>query len=261
MNFKKLKIVLSIVGLCFFRLTYAETAFSENNKEEAKSLPMGFVYLAAIDSSIVQDMRYAGVHNFVGYPLPGYQAPKCILTETAAKALSQIQTELKASRLSLKVFDCYRPTRAVDEFVAWSALIDRQEMKTEFFPNTNKKDFFDLGYVAKKSGHSRGSTVDLTVIPVGSAADSYKKGQALTACTESYQNRFFDGSLDFGTGYDCMDNRSHVDQDLGVVINANRMMLRTLMAKYGFNHYAQEWWHFTLRNEPFPDTYFNFLIK
>lgn len=228
---------------------------------DSPPLPDGFAYLKMIAPTIVQDMRYAGYHNFIGRPIRGYDAPKCILSEAAAKALEQVQTELKQSRLSLKVFDCYRPTSAVDDFIEWSQIPEQQQMKTEFYPNIDKKDFFDLGYVAKKSGHSRGSTVDLTIIPLGAQANIYTPGQTLIACTSSYEQRFFDAGLDFGTGYDCLDERSHYDVEVGPVAQAHRKMLQELMKKYGFNAYDKEWWHFTLNNEPFPKQYFSFPIQ
>ena len=225
------------------------------------SFPDGFVYLESMAPSIVQDIRYAKFHNFIGHPIRGYYAEKCILTEQAAKALAQVQTELMQSRLSLKVFDCYRPTMAVDEFSSWSQLALQQEMKAEFYPNVDKKDFFKLGYVAQKSGHSRGSTVDLAVMSLGSLSDTYVQQQTLQSCTQPYLQRFFDGTLDFGTGYDCMDPLSHGTAEVSLVARAHRTILRDIMHKYGFDFYPQEWWHFTLRHEPFPNTYFNFPIR
>lgn len=219
------------------------------------------MYLESIAPSIVQDIRYAQFHNFIGHPIPGYDAEKCILTEQAAKALAQVQAELMQSRLSLKVFDCYRPTMAVDEFFSWSQLPLQQAMKAEFYPHVDKKDFFNLGYVAQKSGHSRGSTVDLAIMALGSHSDTYVPQQILQSCTQPYPQRFFDGTLDFGTGYDCMDPLSHGTAEVSLVARAHRAMLRDMMYKYGFDPYPEEWWHFTLRNEPFPNTYFNFPIR
>lgn len=253
--FLNLRALLFSVALCCLHLQNVQA------NQSVASLPDGFVYLESVAPNIAQDMRYAKMHNFIGHPIRGYDAEKCILTEQAAKALAQVQAELMRSRLSLKVFDCYRPTMAVDAFFAWSLLPQQQEMKAEFYPNVDKKDFFKLGYVARKSGHSRGSTVDLTIIPLGGLSDTYVPQQTLESCTQPYQQRFFDGALDFGTGYDCMDPLSHGSAKVNLVARANRVMLRDIMDQYGFGPYPEEWWHFTLRNEPFPDTYFNFPIR
>lgn len=247
------KVALLLWGILFY--AYASASI--------ESLPAGFVYLREIAPSIIQNIRYAGHHNFVGRPIKGYRAAVCILTEQAAIALAKVQAELLQSRLSLKVFDCYRPTMAVQDFYMWSNVPGQQKMKAEFYPNIDKKDFFELGYVAKQSGHSRGSTVDLTIVPVGGAAQQhYVIGQNLVSCTEPANRRFFDGSLDFGTGYDCMDERSHLDsREVSLVAQANRQMLLQIMTKHGFKSYDQEWWHFTLEEEPFPESYFNFEVK
>lgn len=224
------------------------------------SLPSDFVYLKDIDPSIVQDIRYAGDHNFLGRPVQGYQHAECVLTKAAAVALQRIQQQLKKSSLSLKVYDCYRPQRAVDDFVAWSKVPSEQQMKAEFFPRVDKTDFFKLGYVDKQSGHSRGSTVDLTIVPIPyPKEESYHKGQVLVSCFAPYGQRFRDASIDMGTGYDCMDVLSHPSNtDVSKVARKNRQFLRYLMLVNGFRPLATEWWHFTLQKEPYPKTYFNF---
>jgi zinc D-Ala-D-Ala dipeptidase len=224
--------------------------------------PEDFVYLREVAPSVHQDIRYATPHNFIGKPIHGYQAAECILTRRAAEALAKVQQELSQSGLSLKVFDCYRPQMAVDEFIAWSQNPKDQAMKQEFYPRVNKADFFTLGYVAAKSGHSRGSTVDLTIVPLNAAAPkSYKNGQTLRSCIGPYLQRFPDAGVDMGTGFDCMDELSHNDSEaVNTVAFYHRLMLQKLMEKYGFNPLQEEWWHFTLKNEPFPQTYFNFPI-
>lgn len=185
----------------------------------AYALPPGFVYLHQVDSSILQDMRYAGQHNFVGKPIRGYEKKRCILTKQTAEALSKVQKELQQSSLSLKVYDCYRPTDAVSEFVSWSQLPKHQEMKAEFYPDTNKADVFKLGYVAEKSGHSRGSTVDITIVAMPFLPQpNYRPGQKLVSCKAPYLQRYRDNSIDMGTGYDCMDERSYPsNQDISLV--------------------------------------------
>jgi len=233
--------------------------------QAGSGLPQGFVALRDVDPSIIQDIRYHGFHNFLGRPVAGYDAPECILTTQAATALQAVQRELAAKGLGLKVYDGYRPQRAVDDFVAWSEQPAAQATKAEFYPNVDKKDFFDLGYVAKKSGHSRGSTVDVTIIPLPAPAaatgGAYAPGQPLTACTGVYGKRFDDGSIDMGTGFDCMDVLSHPGSDaVSSQAKANRMLLRQVMEKHGFKPYEYEWWHFTLKNEPFPDTFFDFPV-
>ncbi len=133
----------------------------------AAEMPAGFVWLKDVDPTIEQEIRYYGDHNFLGRPVAGYEAPECILTKQAAEALRAVQRELEGSRLSLKVYDCYRPQRAVDDFVAWSKDVADQTMKAEFYPRVDKARVFELGYIAEKSGHTRGSTVDLTIVPAG----------------------------------------------------------------------------------------------
>lgn len=229
----------------------------------ANNLPNGFVYLEDINPSILQEIRYAGYHNFIGRPIAGYQSEKCILTRQAAEALNKVQNRLKAVALSLKVYDCYRPQRAVENFIIWSQQASAQQMKAEFYPNINKADFFIKGYVAKKSSHSRGSTVDLTLVslPIKKQA-SYKPGQKLTACTAPYSNRFLDNSLDMGTGFDCMDKLSHNDtKDISAAAYRNRRLLQSVLQAEGFQPYFAEWWHFTLTKEPYPNSYFNFPVS
>ena len=151
---------------------------------QATALPRGFVYLRDIDPTIVQDIRYAGSHNFVGRPIKGYLAAECILSVSAAKALETVQRRLAEKKLSLIVWDCYRPKRAVDDFLQWSRDPAHSEMKAEFYPRTDKQKLFALGYLAIRSAHSRGSTVDLGIVParffIRAAARS---PQPLTACT------------------------------------------------------------------------------
>ena len=227
------------------------------------AIPSHFVYLRQYDPSILQDIRYAQYHNFIGRPITGYRCNECILTQTAAAQLSKVQAELLKSGYSLKVYDCYRPQMAVNDFIQWSKDSTQQQMKKEFYPHVDKKLFFRLGYVAAQSGHSRGSTVDLTIVSLPILAQAtYHIGQKLTACYAPYHQRFHDNSIDMGTGFDCMDKKSHAlhQQGISLVVYQNRLLLRHLMEKYGFVPYGKEWWHFTLKNEPYPNTYFNFPI-
>src|SRR5947207_6882050 len=168
-------------------------------------LPKGFVYLREIDPTIVQDIRYAGSHNFVGRPIRGYLAAECILSEPAANALATVQRMLAERKLSLIVWDCYRPKRAVDDFLRWSKDPAHSEMKAEFYPRTDKENLFALGYLARRSAHSRGSTVDVAIVPAALSSAPPNPSQSLKACTSPKGERFEDGTLDFGTGYDCLD--------------------------------------------------------
>lgn len=226
------------------------------------AVPDGFVWLKDVAPTIEQDIRYYGSHNFLARPVVGYEAPECILTREAAEALLAIQAELAQSRLSLKVYDCYRPQRAVDDFIAWADVVEDQATKAEFYPRVDKADFFDLGYVAKKSGHTRGSTVDVAIVPVGHpSAPVYAPGDELIDCALPADRRFADPSLDFGTGFDCMDEKSHHGSAaVAPIAQGNRLILKDIMERHGFSPYAEEWWHYTLRNEPFPETYFDFPV-
>lgn len=225
-------------------------------------MPEGFVRLRDVAPGIIQDIRYFGPHNFLGRPVAGYEAPECILTREAADALKALSDEMAPQGYAVKVYDCYRPARAVADFVKWSEDTPDQAAKAEFYPNVNKKDFFELGYVAKRSGHSRGSTVDLSLVrlPAGPGED-YTPGQPLKPCTAPYGQRFDDGTVDMGTGFDCMDELSHsLSPNITGQARDNRLLLREAMIRHGFKPYEYEWWHFTLGGEPFPDSYFDFPV-
>ncbi|MGU3575453.1 M15 family metallopeptidase [Brucellaceae bacterium C25G] len=228
----------------------------------AADLPDGFVKLSSFAPQIEQDIRYHGNHNFVGRSVKGYQAPECILTEKAATALLAAAKELEPKGLGFKVYDCYRPATAVADFAAWARDMDRREMQAEFYPRVNKTDLFDLGYIASRSGHSRGSTVDLAIRHLDHDIPAHwKKGDPLTDCALPESERFSDGILDFGTGYDCFDVKAHHGASgISEKATENRTMLADLMAKHGFKLYDEEWWHYTLVDEPFPDTYFDFPV-
>jgi zinc D-Ala-D-Ala dipeptidase len=247
-----IRVGLALMGVMLPALAAAGTA-----------LPEGFVYLREIDPTIVQDIRYAGSHNFVGRPISGYLAAECILSEPAAKALQSVQRKLAGKQLSLIVWDCYRPKRAVDDFLQWSKDPAHSEMKAEFYPDTDKENLFALGYLAKRSAHSRGSTVDLGVVPSGfSSTPPANAAQPLKACTLPKGERFEDGTIDLGSGYDCLDALATTSNpDAGDTALRNRQMLKSSMQEAGFRPYAKEWWHFELANEPFPQDGFDFEIK
>ena len=219
----------------------------------ANALPNGFVYLEYFAPNIVQEMRYASHHNFMGRNINGYVSPRCILTREAATALNKIQIELQQkSQERLVVYDCYRPTRAVKDFVQWSQN-DDQKMKPQFYPRELKSDLFKRGYIAKNSAHSRGSTVDLSIYGASTRT-------GVKSCFAP--NRKRDASVDMGSNYDCLDPVSNVhNSNISQKARKNRMRLAKLMKKYGFRPYSKEWWHFSLRNEPIKRTYFNFPVK
>ncbi len=203
------------------------------------ALPDGFVYLSEAVEGAALDVRYYTEHNFVGQRIDGYEAPRVILTRQAAKPLAEIQAELKPFGLGLKFFDGYRPQRAVDHFVRWAKDVADTRMKAEFYPGVEKKNLFRDGYIAAKSGHSRGSTVDLTIIDL-------KTGK----------------ELDMGTPFDFFGPRSWPDSpEMSSQIRANRTLLRNLMTSHGFKPLKEEWWHFTLKDEPYPETYFDFVVE
>ena len=209
---------------------------------ERSTLPDGFVYLDEFIPDLVVELRYATEDNFVGRPVDGYgQHARAVLSAPAAEALRRVQGALAPFGLGLKLFDAYRPQRAVDHFVRWGRDLADQRTKAEYYPNVAKEDLFSEGYVAERSGHSRGSTVDLTIV--------YRDAGGAVR------------ELDMGSGYDFFGPVSWPDS--GAVTGqqrANRTLLQQVMSAYGFTPYAREWWHFTFTDEPYPDTYFDFSI-
>ncbi|MEZ7004059.1 M15 family metallopeptidase [Streptomyces sp. AD55] len=224
--------------------------------------PADFVALRDVDPTILQEIRYAGPHTFTGEPIDGYVTPECLLTRRAAEALHRAQTRLLRTGHSLKVYDCYRPQRAVDHFVRWAADPADQRMKTEFYPDVDKDRLFADGYVAERSGHSRGSTVDLTLVRLPARpTPPYRPGQPLVPCHAPAGERFPDNSVDMGTGFDCFDPLAHtLDPRVGGTQRAHRLLLKDTLERAGFGNLPQEWWHYTLQDEPHPDTYFDFPV-
>jgi len=226
------------------------------------TLPTEFTYLRQIDPTIIQEIRYYTFHNFVGHPIRGYYANECILTIKAAKALSNVQKQLLQKGFTLKVYDCYRPQKAVDEFYEWSQNHTDQKMKKEFYSDLEKDKLFDLGYIAEKSGHCRGSTVDLTIVQLPPGKQKpYKPGDLLKPCFAPHGERFLDNSIDMGTGFDCFNTLANTDDPrIKGKPKENRAFLKKLMKSNGFVNLHLEWWHYTLSNEPFPETSFDFDI-
>ena len=196
-----------------------------------------FIDITTVVPNAVLDIRYFSSHNFVGEPVDGYATAKCLLHKSAAQGLVKVQQQAQQQGLGIKVFDCYRPQRAVDHFVRW--VNDKSDTKTkaEFYPNLGKDKLLG-GYIAAKSGHSRGSTIDLTLVDA--------KGQ----------------ELDMGSPFDMFDTLSNTDDPRTTEAQkANRYKLKSLMMEAGFSPYSMEWWHFTYKPQAYPDTYFDFVVQ
>lgn len=205
----------------------------------AQNKPKDFVYLSDVEPSIHKELRYFLTNNFIGSKIDGYKNECIITTKPTAIALQKVQKELLEKGFSLKIFDAYRPQKAVNHFVRWAKVLNDTLMKQQYYPKVAKNQLFNLGYIASKSGHSRGSTVDLTIIDIKTKKE-----------------------LDMGSPYDFFGIESHPFYDqITTHQKENRMLLRKVMLKNGFKPYENEWWHFTLIKEPYPNTYFDFDIE
>ncbi|MBI5521216.1 MAG: M15 family metallopeptidase [Desulfarculus sp.] len=224
--------------------------------------PPDIVDVAQAVPGLLLDMRYLTSHNFLGVPVDGYLTPRCLLTRPAAQALARVQEQLAPLGLALKVYDCYRPQRAVDHFVRWALDVNDTLTKTEFYPTLDKKVLFPQGYIAERSGHSRGSTVDLTIVALPAASQPAFDPTRQVECFKPARQRYPDNGLDMGGGFDCFHEVSHTaNPSVGPQQRANRALLKTLMEAQGFKGLAEEWWHYTLRDEPYPQTYFDFPVQ
>ena len=205
---------------------------------EAQQRPAGFADAASVVPNLAVEMRYHGSDNFIGKPIDGYEQPVCILSREAAAALAQVARDLEPRGLALKVFDCYRPARAVAHFVRWARNLADVARKAEHYPQVDKRNLFRDGYIAARSGHSRGSTVDITLVR--------RDGR----------------DLDMGTPFDFFSPRAAPsNRGVSAEAQANRRLLAEAMKLRGFVPYHKEWWHFTLRREPFPATHFDFPVR
>lgn len=207
-------------------------------EKEAVNDTSGFVLLSDFVPSIVQEIRYYSTYNFIGDRIDGYEQPCAIITKEAARALKAVSNEMNVKGYRLKVFDAYRPATAVKHFVLWGIEDLDQRMKPFFYPDLEKSLLFKLGYIASQSSHSRGSTVDLTLLDMATGKE-----------------------VDMGSPFDYFSEVSHPDYR-GITDEqyANRMLLQNVMVKHGFVPIDCEWWHFTLENEPYPSTYFEFPV-
>lgn len=239
--------VLAVAGACAPGQDGAprETESRDRPSETRVSVDPDLVDVTEFEPSIRTDIRYAGSDNFVGAPVDGYEAAKCLLARPAAEALARVQRSLADESLGLLVYDCYRPQRAVDHFVRWARDTSDLRTKAAHYPRVDKTRLFEEGYIAERSGHTRGSTVDLTLVRMTPAAD-----------------RIEAEPLDMGTPYDFFDPRSHTESpEITESQLANRLRLRDAMEAGGFRNYEAEWWHYTLRDEPWPETYFDIVVR
>ena len=201
--------------------------------------PSGFVLLSDVIPHIVQEIRYFSTYNFVGERVDGYEEPCALLTKEAARALKTVSNEMMVQGYRLKIFDAYRPATAVKHFVLWGLEDQDIRMKPYFYPDLEKTELFSKGYVAKQSSHSRGSTVDLTLLDMRTGKE-----------------------VDMGSPFDLFGELSHPDcRDVTDEQYENRMILQKVMVRNGFKPIDCEWWHFTLEDEPYPDTYFDFPLS
>ena len=214
-------------------------AFDVQAKDVAPNDSSGFVVLAEVVPDIIQEIRYYSTYNFVGDRIDGYKIPCALMTKEAAEALKKVSDEIIKQGYRLKIYDAYRPQMAVDNFVRWAEDISDTRMKKYFYPEVDKTRLFAEGYIDAKSGHSRGSTVDLTLFDMNTGKE-----------------------VDMGGTFDYFGELSHPDYTGNLTEKQlnNRKYLRDVMIKHGFKPLDTEWWHFTLKNEPYPNTYFTFAV-
>jgi zinc D-Ala-D-Ala dipeptidase len=213
----------------------------------AQNLSPDFVALRSVDQSIRQDMRYAGPDNFTGRPLPGYEHGECILRRAAALALKRAQADLAPHKLTLKVYDCYRPARAVAAMARWAADPRATPDTSRYYPRLEKRNLFALGYISAHSAHSRGVSIDVTIVPLdGKPQEPLPPHAHYGPCTGLASAREPDDSLDMGTSFDCFDTKSWTHAGgLSGQQRMRRAMLVQAMARHGFKNYPREWWHFS----------------
>lgn len=232
---KKLTVLAALMVLAMSLI-----ACSDHTEADSSMDSSDFVLLSEAAPDVILEVRYYSTYNFVGDRIDGYEEPVVMMTKESAEALNAVSEDLLQQGYRLKVYDAYRPQRAVDNFVAWAEDVDDTRMKEYFYPDLDKSVLFDQGYIDKKSGHSRGSTVDLTLFDMETEKE-----------------------VDMGGTFDFFGEISHPDY-VGELTDeqlANRSILREAMIRHGFKPLETEWWHFTLEDEPYPDTYFNFPVN
>ena len=234
------------------------TAVVEENVNPADS--SGFVELSEAVPDVILEPRYYSTYNFVGDRIAGYQAPRVFMTREAAKALKEVSDDVMKQGYRLKIYDAYRPQMAVDNFVAWAENLGDKRMKDYFYPQVDKTRLFADGYIDAKSGHSRGSTVDLTLFNMQTGKDVDMGNVFDHFGIESHPDWCGNPETGTYTGK-YKGNKQPRDGKINEVQFKNRMILREAMLRHGFKPLDTEWWHFTLKNEPYPNTYFNFPIQ
>jgi len=224
------------------------TAIALAGSAAAQSLPGDFVYLRDIDPSIIQDVRYAGVNNFMGRRMKGYDAAECVVKRSVGMALKGVQQELAGQSLSLKMLDCYRPARAVADMVAWSQNGRETAAERRYNPAFGKQELFRLGYIATHSQHSTGAAVDLTLVDLkADNSATFDPAKTYADCTAPAAQRSPEASVDMGTGYDCSDVKGHTAAPSITPSQRRwRNLLVASMGRQGFVNYSKEWWHFSL---------------
>lgn len=223
----------------YYRLLMAGSLATALGCAVQSETPLAAPFVSVTGAAIKLDIKYFTGDNLVGEPLDGYHQAACLLVPEAAAALNRVRDSLSTQGLGLLIFDCYRPQRAVSHFVRWAAAPEDHSTKPDYYPNEEKSQMFERGYIAERSGHSRGATVDLTLYDLATGEP-----------------------LDMGTGFDFMDESSATDYPLANKrAIANRHLLRAAMTQAGFKNYAQEWWHYTFKPEPYPDTYFDIPVQ
>lgn len=233
--FHTIKASLKFLAVCLLNLHLVFTCFAEISPTDSS----GFVVLTDIVPDAIMEVRYYTLYNFIGDRIHGYEEPVALVTKETAYALQEVQKEIAPLGFAIKVFDSYRPQMAVDHFMEWARDVNDVRMQKYFYPEESKVNLFAHGYIASRSGHSRGSTVDLTLYDVRNGCD-----------------------VDMGGTFDYFGYRSYPDYpNLTAEQKKNRQLLRSVMLKHGFRGIDTEWWHFTLKNEPYPNTYFNFKVQ
>ena len=245
-----------IAAACLIALFLA--MFFAISQKERTAIPTtedtsAFVTITDVVPDAILEIRYFGTYNFVGARIDGYEQPTALLTRRAAEALKAVSDEVKAQGYRLKIYDAYRPQKGVDHFVRWAADLPDTGMKPYFYPDLDKSVLFEQEYIMEKSGHTRGSTVDLTLFDMNTEKELDMGGTFDWFGPESHPD--FCGNPDTGE-YTGDNSKSPAGRSITPQQFANRMILRRAMTAHGFKPLDTEWWHFTLRDEPFPDTYF-----
>ena len=237
-----------------------QTSVVESVRSTAPNDAAGFVVLSDVVPDIIQEVRYYSTYNFVGDRIAGYEEPCVLMTREAAEALKAVADDVRKQGYRLKVYDAYRPQMAVDNFVRWAKDLDDKRMKAYFYPDVDKTRLFPEGYIAAKSGHSRGSTIDLTLFDMKTGKEVDMGGTFDHFGIESHPDWCGNADTMKYRG-EYLGNTPPKDGKINTIQFRNRMILRQAMMKHGFQPLDTEWWHFTLKDEPYPDTYFTFPVQ